>query len=324
MSNKPKKTTPQDKIIDSTTVISDQIDTKNEFPVTNSKALINKFKLTSNQVIALVVSLIAIGATLSVSFVVIPYITDQTDEAKAAKEKRENEAKAAKDKQEKQSKLASESTVLKIDQKSEFLLNMKIKIADTESKNIRIKMVKSWAPKTIENFVRLTYRGYYDNMLFHRLVEEDDFKVIQGGDPTGNGSGGETASGDPLVDELWAVKPVVSQNEETGTSTITNDPQFIEPSLYSNFDKVSGSVTYRKGLILMAKTQSPDSASSQFFITLDKTVLPADYTVFGVIEDASLSILDNISTEVDPQTNEENPNLTRPSKDVKIEKVEIL
>jgi peptidyl-prolyl cis-trans isomerase B (cyclophilin B) len=324
MSNKAKKTTPKDKISFSEAVLPNQIETKDQTPTQNTDILIKRLKLTSSQIIALVVAVIAIAATLSVSFVLIPYITDQTDEAKASREKKETEAKAAKDKQEKQSKLASESTTLKIEEKSEFLLGMKIKIADEESKDIKIKMVKSWAPKTVENFVRLTFRGYYNNMLFHRLVEEDNFKVIQGGDPTGNGSGGETASGDPLVDEIWAVKPVVSKNEETNTSTITNDPKFIEPSLYADFDKTSGSVTYRKGLILMAKTQSPDSASSQFFITLDKTVLPADYTVFGVVQEESIPVLDYVSAEVDPQTNDENANLTRPSKDVKIEKVEIL
>ena len=295
--------------------------TKSSFDINK---ISSKIKLNTNQIIAIVVSVLAIGITLWVSFGVIPYITDQTDEAKAAREKKENEEKTAKDKKEKEAKLATEAAALNLGSKKEFVASMQIKVADQETKTLKINMNTAWAPKTVENFVRLSYRGYFDKMLFHRMVEQDNFKVIQGGDPTGTGSGGETASGDSLVDELWRVKPEVATGEDGQSSVLTNNPEFIEPSLYADFSKTNGSVTYRKGLILMAKTDSPDSATSQFFITLDKTVLPAQYTVFGVVSDDTMSVLDYISAQADPVSNAENPNLTRPSKDIQIVKVEIL
>jgi cyclophilin family peptidyl-prolyl cis-trans isomerase len=284
----------------------------------------SKIKLTTNQIVAIFVLVIAVGLTIWISFGLIPYITDQTDDAIAARDQKAAADKAAQDKKDNDAKLAAEAQAIGLDSKSEFTVDMQIQIADEAARDIKINMNKQWAPQTVENFLRLTYRGYYDNMLFHRMVKEDNFKVIQGGDPTGDGSGGETASGDPLPDELWSVKPVVSTSSDGSTSTITNDPQFIEPSLYANFDKTTGNVTYRKGLVLMAKTQSPDSATSQFFITLDTTILPAQYTVFGVVSDDTMPVLDTILNEVNPVPNTDNPDLTKPDKDVRMIKVSIV
>ncbi len=293
-------------------------------PADTFKNFLKRLNLTVNQILALLIGLSAIAATLWVGFYLIPHITDQTDEAVALKTKKEKEEKEAKDKKDLEDKLSSESSALKLNEKSEWLLDMKVKVGDAEATDIKIAMNKNWAPKTVENFLRLSYRGYYNGLNFHRMVEEKDFSVIQGGDPQGTGQGGESSfgTGVGVPDELWEIKPVVSSSETE--NQITNDPKFREPSLYADFDKTRGTVTYRKGLILMAKTQEPDSATSQFFITLDKTILPAEYTVFGVISTESMGVLDTISKDVDPETNPENPNQTKPSKTIKIEKVEVV
>ena len=65
--------------------------------------------------------------------------------------------------------------------------------------NIELELYWQHAPKTVYNFVELARKGYYDNVTFHRIIR--DF-MIQGGDPTGTGRGGESVWGKPFPDEL--------------------------------------------------------------------------------------------------------------------------
>lgn len=65
--------------------------------------------------------------------------------------------------------------------------------------DITVQLFPEQAPKTVENFTTLAKQGYYDGVIFHRVIE--DF-MIQGGDPTGTGMGGESAFGDSFEDEF--------------------------------------------------------------------------------------------------------------------------
>lgn len=315
-------------VVDAQTIKDRTIDfTKEKKDETKSSAshkiweISNKSLLSSSQIVALTIGIIAISATLWTSFVYIPYINDQTDESKAAKQKRDEEEKTSREKSVKQSKLAGEASSIKLNDTKAWDVNMQIKVGDSASQNIMFTMDKSYAPATVENFIRLSYRGLYNGLNFHRMVKEKDFVVLQGGDPKGDGTGGETASGDPVPDELWIEKPVYdTQNQQS--KKITNEPKFRAPSLYTNFSKDTGVVTYRKGLILMAKTQAVDSATSQFFITLDNTTLPAEYTVFGVVKDESMGVIDSLAKNLNPVT-QEGSQTTPPNKKVIIEKVSI-
>jgi peptidyl-prolyl cis-trans isomerase B (cyclophilin B) len=104
---------------------------------------------------------------------------------------------------------------------------------------VKIEFYPQDAPKTVENFVTLAKRGYYDNLTFHRVVP--DF-VVQGGCPKGNGTGG---------------------------------PGYTIPAEFNKQKHVRGSVA-------MARSQHPDSAGSQFYITYGATPhLDGNYTVFG-------------------------------------------
>ena len=116
----------------------------------------------------------------------------------------------------------------------------------TNHGDIALKLFAEKAPKTCENFSTHAKNGYYDKVIFHRVI--DGF-MIQGGDPTGTGRGGKSIWGKPFEDEV-----------RNGLS----------------FD--------RKGLLAMANA-GPCTNGSQFFITLVPTGYLTDkHTIFGEVE----------------------------------------
>ena len=72
-------------------------------------------------------------------------------------------------------------------------------IIETEKGNIKIELFISDAPRTVENFLGLAKKGYYDGLKFHRVIP--DF-MVQGGDPTGTGGGGASMFGEKFEDEI--------------------------------------------------------------------------------------------------------------------------
>lgn len=69
----------------------------------------------------------------------------------------------------------------------------------TNKGDITVQLFPEHAPKTVENFVGLAQKGYYDGIVFHRVIPNF---MIQGGDPTGSGMGGESLWGEPFEDEF--------------------------------------------------------------------------------------------------------------------------
>ncbi|MCM8813086.1 MAG: peptidylprolyl isomerase [Candidatus Omnitrophica bacterium] len=118
-------------------------------------------------------------------------------------------------------------------------------ILETTQGIIELKLLPSVAPKACENFLGLVGKGYYDGIIFHRVIKQF---MIQGGDPTGSGRGGESVWGKPFADELSkAVK----------------------------FDK--------PGILAMANA-GPSTNGSQFFITTVPTPwLHMKHTIFGEV-----------------------------------------
>lgn len=151
-------------------------------------------------------------------------------------------------------------------------------IMETNFGTLRIKMLDKAAPKTTENFIRLSNKGYYNGLKFHRIAEGVNFNIIQGGDPLGNGRGGESVFGSDFEDEIY----------KEGTS------EFIDPSLYPMEGDFA---VYKKGYVAMAN-RGPDTNGSQFFIMLDDTRLQPNYTIFGKIDEADFGILDQIAKDV--------------------------
>src|SRR5256885_14053180 len=89
----------------------------------------------------------------------------------------------------------------------------------TNKGTIRFELLESDAPKTTENFITLAERGYYDGVIFHRVIKGF---MIQGGDPTGTGRGGESAWGGRFNDEIDAASAVYQRGYKKGTVAMAN------------------------------------------------------------------------------------------------------
>ena len=121
----------------------------------------------------------------------------------------------------------------------------KVAVLETNQGKIEIKLMPEVAPKACENFEKLIANGYYDGIIFHRVIK--DF-MVQCGDPTGTGMGGESVWGKPFKDE--------------GDVNVKFD---------------------RKGLLAMANA-GPGTNGSQFFITTTLTPwLHMKHTIFGEV-----------------------------------------
>lgn len=122
---------------------------------------------------------------------------------------------------------------------------MTVAVIKTNMGTIEIELYADQTPKTVENFVGLANENYYNGVIFHRVIANF---MIQGGDPTGTGRGGQSIWGKPFADE-------------------------IVPSL--NFNE--------PGVLAMANA-GPNTNGSQFFITVAPTSwLDGKHTIFGKV-----------------------------------------
>lgn len=300
----------------------------------------------NSRLIPLIFALICLIAIPTAFVYSLNLAYNNTDSQKSIAQEKEKEDKAKSSEVELNKKLEDENQRLGYSTKLEnsipnndfgkyqnehWMANWKTNFGD-----LMIHLHAEDAPKTVENFVRLNDRKVYQNTTIHRIVKQENFGVIQGGDfDKNNGQGGQSAfyiselQPNTIPDELWKVQPTTDNKNGT-----VSGGEFRSPKFYQDYDSKTGLVKYSKGLILMAKTQQPDSASSQFFITFKDTILPAQYTVFGRIDEQSFGTLDKINTEVnpvtveqDPETGEEKSTITedgKPSQEIKIEQVEIM
>lgn len=142
--------------------------------------------------------------------------------------------------------------------------------------SIVIELYPEIAPNTVNNFISLVRDGFYDDNTIHR--HEPNF-VLQGGDPTGTGTGG---------------------------------PGYTIKGEFTNND-FKNKLKHEKGIISMARSQDPDSAGSQFFIVLgNASHLDGEYAAFGKVIDGWNNI-ENITkneTNVEQMTGKLSNNLT--------------
>lgn len=122
------------------------------------------------------------------------------DEDKAKVDENTNEAQNSVDEKTKEEvKELKAETIAALPQLQEVKAGDKIAVLKTNMGTIKIKLFPEYAPKTVENFETHIKNGYYNGIIFHRVI--DGF-MIQGGDPTGTGRGGESIWGDAFEDEF--------------------------------------------------------------------------------------------------------------------------
>ena len=132
--------------------------------------------------------------------------------------------------------------------------------------DIRLELDADMAPITVTNFINLVNNRFYDGLTFHRIMEGF---MIQGGDPDGNGTGGSDEN----------IKGEFSSNG------------------------VKNTISHKRGVISMARSGHPDSASSQFFIVhQDATYLDGDYAAFGRVTEG-MEVVDKIAADAVPVDN---------------------
>ncbi len=128
------------------------------------------------------------------------------------------------------------------------------------------------APITAGNFVELVDKGFYNGLVFHRVVQ--DF-VAQGGDPTGTGTSGYIDKKTGKERTIPLEIKLEGQDKPTYSKGLGQQAGFSAPPVI---------LKHSYGAVAMARTQMPDSASSQFYITLaDTDFLNGDYAVFGYV-----------------------------------------
>lgn len=136
---------------------------------------------------------------------------------------------------------------------------IRAKIEMENGGEMTLELYPETAPLTVENFVKLAKEGFYDGLLFHRVIEGF---MIQGGDPTGTGMGGPG----------YQIKGEFAANG------------------------VKNPLKHTRGVISMARSARPDSAGSQFFIMhRDAPHLDGQYAAFGKMTDG-FEVLDEIAS----------------------------
>lgn len=179
-------------------------------------------------------------------------------------------------------------------------------IIHTTRGELSVELFAKQTPLTSRNFLQLALDGYYDNTIFHRLVPGF---ILQGGDPTGTGNGGESIyDGGAFSGDLDPWPMDQRQKKNAGPTGINFRDEFHSRLKFN-----------RRGLLGMANESRPDTNGSQFFFTLDKSEeLNGKNTLFGRIAGDTIYNLAKIGeTEVDSATD-------RPIYPVKIERIEIL
>jgi cyclophilin family peptidyl-prolyl cis-trans isomerase len=156
---------------------------------------------------------------------------------------------------------------------------------DTDKGSLEIELLPGDAPKAVENFRLLAEHGYYDGLTFHRIVKGF---MIQGGDPSGDGTGGESAWGGTFEDEI---------NRQSAVYT----------------------TGYRRGIVAMANA-GPNTNGSQFFIMHQDYPLPPNYVIFARVT-KGLEVVDAIAST--PTTLGDDGGQSKPTTPPVIKKVSV-
>ena len=156
---------------------------------------------------------------------------------------------------------------------------------ELNDKQFVITLYPEYAPLSCENFENLVKEGFYDGIIFHRVIEGF---MAQGGDPTGTGMGGSE-------------KNIKGEFKSNG---------------------VDNTLSHTRGIVSMARANDPDSGSSQFFICYDdcSSWLDGDYAAFGKVTEGMEVVDDFLKVEREMSGNGE---LSVPKTPITMDKVEM-
>ena len=156
----------------------------------------------------------------------------------------------------------------------------------TSKGEMKIELWPDIAPGTVENFTKLANDGFYDGTCFHRIMAGF---MIQGGDPQ---------TKDETLEDLWG----------------TGGPRHTIKAEFNDRPHV-------RGVISMARSASPDSAGSQFFVCLDNaSFLDGQYTAFGALSDGDDTLGSIGATPVGPSNSGEN---SKPKERVEVTRIRV-
>ena len=148
------------------------------------------------------------------------------------------------------------------EQEDKKMESIKVLVEMEDGGEFTLALYPEFAPKTVENFVKLVNEGFYEGVGFHRVVEGF---MAQGGDPEGTGMGG---------------------SDET------------IPGEFASNGFSDNTLSHTRGVISMARSQNPNSASSQFFICYDNaSFLDGDYAAFGEVIDGMETVDEFLDVE---------------------------
>ncbi|WKF84718.1 peptidylprolyl isomerase [Lacticaseibacillus pantheris] len=170
---------------------------------------------------------------------------------------------------------------------------------------VRIALFPDQAPRTVENFTKLAEQGYYNGLIFHRVIP--DF-MVQGGDPTGTGMGGESAFGEPFEDEfsneLFNVRGALSM---ANAGPHTNGSQFFIVQNQHLDQRFAGE---------MRAAGYPEEIAQRYLEAGGTPWLDHHHTVFGQVM-TGMGVVDSIAGV---KTN----NADKPLEDVTLDRVDII
>ncbi len=163
------------------------------------------------------------------------------------------------------------------------MTNTKVQVTMEKGGSFIIELMPEYAPKTVENFEKLVKEGFYNGLTFHRVI--DGF-MAQGGDPLGNGMGG---------------------SEEN------------IPGEFSANGFLQNTLSHQRGVISMARSANPNSASSQFFICYgDASFLDGQYAAFGKVVEG-MEVIDGFLS-----VKRVGPEGGTPTEDIRIDSMQIV
>lgn len=157
---------------------------------------------------------------------------------------------------------------------------------------ITIEVDGTNAPITAGNFVDLVQRGVYDGLVFHRVVRQPEPFVVQGGDPQSKNPNvpvGRLGTGGFANPNTGAQRYIPLEIKPEGAQT-----PIYSRTLKSDAISAPPQLRHTRGAVAMARSQQPDSASSQFYFALaDLGFLDGDYAVFGYVT-SGMDVVDKI------------------------------